>query len=483
MWESSKGFILILGLSIFLRVFLLDFESLWLDEGSSIKFAKSNPIEIIKSAQDAHPPLYYLILHFWIKILGDSEFSVRFPSVIFGVITIYVVYKFCLEFWNNKVALLSSLITGISTFQVFYSQEARMYSLLCLLSALSFLYFAKILKEQKLEFYVLHLFTNIFLLYTHLYGFFILFAQVIYVLFIERKKLKEFGVAISITFLFYIPRLLLVLKQLGNILISGEFWLPRPNLMDFVKTLAQFAGATYPMPRDDSGAIILKKFVIEYLAPGILLSIMLVLFSLSIFKFKNFSGERRKIYIMLLIWFLSPILIPYVLSQFVTPFYFARYAIASSIAFYILVSIGFENLEAKFERYLLNVVILLSIMNLAWYYTKTNKEQWRESVKFIEERANSEDLIIASKYVFYYYSKRQDLQRFNFPDVDEPEMIRILRELRSSVIPKYKKVWFVSSHTPKLEKLMIKSLSDSMGVILVRKFLGIDIFVFERRNN
>lgn len=483
MWESSKCLILILGLSFFLRVFLLDIESLWLDEGSSIKFAKSNPAEIVKSTQDAHPPLYYLLLHFWMKIFGDSEFSVRFPSVIFGVITVYVVYKLCLEFWSAKVALLSSLLVGISTFQVFYSQEARMYSLLCLLSTLSFLYFAKILKEQKLRFYAIYLFVNVLLLYTHLYSLFILFAQVIYVVFIDKKKLKEFGIAILFAFLFYVPRLFLMFGRIGNILMSGEFWLPKPGFVDILKTLAQFAGATYPMPRDDSGAIILKSFIIEYSSAGILLLIMLGMFLISIFKFKNFSRERRKVYAMLLLWFLSPIFVPYVLSQFVTPFYFTRYAIASSVAFYIIVSIGLENLEAKFEKYLIGAVVFLSIVNLAWYYAKTNKEQWREAVKFIEEQANSDDLIIASKYVFYYYSKREDVEKFEFPDVEEPERSRIVEKLRSSVIPKHKRIWFVSSHTPELEKLILESFSDSMEVKLKKKFLGIDIFLFERREN
>ncbi len=60
---KTSVFIFILGLSLFLRVFLLDVESLWLDEGSSVKFAKLSVAEIVKSTQtDAHPPLYYLII-------------------------------------------------------------------------------------------------------------------------------------------------------------------------------------------------------------------------------------------------------------------------------------------------------------------------------------------------------------------------------------------------------------------------------------
>ncbi len=481
--ENSRSLILILLLSFFLRVFLLDFESLWLDEGSSIRFAKLGVAEIFESTQtDAHPPLYYLLLHFWIKIFGDSEFSVRFPSVIFGVLTVWVVYKFCFKFWSRNVAILSSLIVGISTFQVFYSQEARMYSLLCFLSTLSFFYFMKILRDDQFKFYVFYSVVNVFLLYTHLYSFFVLLAQVIYVIFVERERVKGLVVSFIFSFVFYIPRFFVVLNQAKSFLLSSEFWLPRPGFVDLLKTLAQFAGATYPMPRDDAGNVILWRFIVEYLSAGVLLFIMFALVFLSVLEFGEFQRERRRIYIILLLWFFMPIFVPYVLSQFMTPFYFARYVIASSVAFYILISIGYENFEMKFKPHLLGIVIFLSVINLAWYYGKINKEQWREAVKFIEGRAVDEDLVIASKEVFYYYVKRKDFDTFKFPDVSETERKEIIEKLRLSM-PRYKRIWFVSSHSPDIDKLVVSILSDSMDISMKQKFLGIEIFVFKRRGN
>ncbi|CUS76611.1 Dolichyl-phosphate-mannose-protein mannosyltransferase [Candidatus Kryptonium thompsonii] len=475
----SNVFIFILALSLFLRIFLLDFESLWLDEGSSIKFAKLSIPELIKASQaDGNPPLYYLILHFWIKIFGDSEFSFRFPSVIFGVLIVIAVYQFCLEFWSREVAIFSSFMTGISVFQIFYSQEARMYALLCLLSLVSFFYFVKILKQGKFKHYVFYTFTNILLLYTHLYAFFTIFAQLIFVAFQEGKKLKVFLLSLFISFLFFIPRFLIVLKQANEILISGEFWLPRPDFIDFLKTLIQFAGATYPMPRDEFGNVILGRFIIEYSNSAILLFIMLAMIVFSIFNFKEFSHEKRKIYLIFWLWFIIPILVPFALSQFLTPFYFTRYAIASSIAFYCLASIGFENYNGRFRKYIVYIFLLLSVVNLGWYYGKTNKEEWREAVKFVEERARGGDLIIANKYVFYYYSKKDDVVKIKLPDVSEQNKNVLIDEL-NSLSQKYKRIWFVSSHQPKLEDIVVKVLSNSMSLAMKKKFLGIEIFLFE----
>ena len=74
---------MILGFS--LRLYGITSESIWLDEAFSIQLAKHGPFEIIrKTASDVHPPLYYLLLHFWIDLFGASEFSVRFLSLLFG---------------------------------------------------------------------------------------------------------------------------------------------------------------------------------------------------------------------------------------------------------------------------------------------------------------------------------------------------------------------------------------------------------------
>ena len=69
----------ILLLGLFLRVYNLSSESIWLDEGVSIRLAHLTPSEIIEDrTSNVHSPLYFLILHYWVKHFGDSGFAVRF---------------------------------------------------------------------------------------------------------------------------------------------------------------------------------------------------------------------------------------------------------------------------------------------------------------------------------------------------------------------------------------------------------------------
>jgi len=475
----AKIFILIFTLGIFLRVFLLDEESLWLDEGTSLKIAKLKTLEIVKLESDANPPLYYLILHFWIKIFGDSEFSVRFPSVIFGSATIFIVFKLLSSF-DREVALLSSLLTSISTFLVFYSQEARAYSLFLMISTLSYLFLLEALKRGEMKFFIFYTLSVVLMLYTHIYSFFIVFSHIVFVLLCYANRIKKFSFFFSLSLLFYIPRVIVVLNQAKKIVSQG-FWLPRPSFVDIGKTLIQFSGATYPMPRDEAGNVILKSFIIEYSSSAILLFILGVLIFVLHLNFKRVNPERRKFIFMLWIWFLSPIILPFILSQFLTPFYFTRYAIPSSVAFYMLASMGIEFVRKEFKDIILVLVFVLSVVNLVWYYAKTNKEQWREVAKFVEERIEENDLIVASKYVFYYYFKRTDVRTFSFQDLSGEEAEKHIRYFLS-IVGGYKRIWFVSSHPWEVEGIALENLKRLMNLNSRKRFLGIEIFLFERRD-
>lgn len=85
--------LIITGLSLFLRLIFLDLKSVWLDEAASFYFAKENPLGLPHTLafNDNHPPLYYLVLHFFLRY-GSSEFILRFSYAIAGALTIPVFY-------------------------------------------------------------------------------------------------------------------------------------------------------------------------------------------------------------------------------------------------------------------------------------------------------------------------------------------------------------------------------------------------------
>lgn len=128
---------LILLLAAFLRFYRLDSSSLWSDEGNTWALLSRSFAQIAKdAAADIHPPGYYWLLKLWSMTVGNNAWGMRSFSAVAGVLLVYVVYQLgrCLE--SNAqltgIALLATLLAALNPFQIYYSQEARMYLLLAL---------------------------------------------------------------------------------------------------------------------------------------------------------------------------------------------------------------------------------------------------------------------------------------------------------------------------------------------------------------
>ncbi len=127
-------FILLIGLA--LRLYQLGKLDFWIDEVWSICFTRG--LDLIG---DMHPPLYYAMLKFWIKIFGETEFKIRLLSALFSFFTIFIIFKLGKLMFNYKVGLISAFILSLSPIHIWYSQEARQYSLSVFLSMLMVYFF------------------------------------------------------------------------------------------------------------------------------------------------------------------------------------------------------------------------------------------------------------------------------------------------------------------------------------------------------
>jgi mannosyltransferase len=109
---------------------------LWLDEALSVNIARL-PIDEIPEAlrHDGHPPLYYLVLNFWMRMVGTGDWAVRALSGVFGVAAVVVVWLAARRALGTRAAWAAALIAAVLPFAVRYSTEARMYSLVMLLVA------------------------------------------------------------------------------------------------------------------------------------------------------------------------------------------------------------------------------------------------------------------------------------------------------------------------------------------------------------
>jgi len=147
-------FFTVITISIFSRFFLLQNQSLWFDEGWSLALSDATSLQENfykiqnREAGDKYQTLYYLLLFLWRSLFGESEFAIRSLSALFGVASVIIVYFTCLNIYGKKHAFWSSLILAVSSFSVFYSQDARPYSLLIFIAAFQIYFFSKSLNPE-----------------------------------------------------------------------------------------------------------------------------------------------------------------------------------------------------------------------------------------------------------------------------------------------------------------------------------------------
>ena len=113
-----------------LRVYRLGSESLWYDETVSVHLATKNIPELVAhTAGDIHPPGYYLLLHAWSQVAGSSDFSSAYLSLFFGLLLVALAYRLGRLVFGADVGLLAALLVALSPYNLWYSQEVRMYTL------------------------------------------------------------------------------------------------------------------------------------------------------------------------------------------------------------------------------------------------------------------------------------------------------------------------------------------------------------------
>lgn len=375
-WNHQKAawvfFLLILLTGTILRAYHLGDAPYSLDELFSIKHASLPFMDIISNVDnEPHPPFYYILLHFWMGIFGSSEIATRSLSVLFGVVSIYLMWCLGTLLFNRETGLIASLILAISSFHIRYSQESRMYSLMVMLTLVSMYFFVKMQGGKDHKYYPYYLISSTLLLYSHIYGIFIILAQNFYVAIILftsltrgkniRKSpakgfsIKNWIVLQSILFVVFIPWLLVLGSQIMGV-NDGSFvnlnWLPETHLSDIPRTFLLFA---------------------SYEPLTLALFFLLSISAFIVWKrSRRDSGMQNSNPLTLLsLWMVVPILVPFVLSLWVFPMYYPKYAIAASLALFLLASKGISNIKSKkLKGSILMLLVYLSATSI--YYAFMN---------------------------------------------------------------------------------------------------------------
>ena len=99
-------------------------------------------------AGEPHPPGYYIVMLGWTKWFGSSIFSLRLPSLLFGIASILLIYVLARYTEDALTALLAAAMLAVNGFHLYWSQIARMYSMACFLGLLSTVLLVLIVKQR-----------------------------------------------------------------------------------------------------------------------------------------------------------------------------------------------------------------------------------------------------------------------------------------------------------------------------------------------
>ena len=210
-------------------------EYYWIDEGLSIGIAKHHFFDIPGVLrQDGSPPLYYMLLHFWVQAFGAGEHATHVLSLIFSTLCIPAGLWAGWSLFGRRVGIFTGIVCAADPFITVYAQETRMYSLVALLSILCTALFLHVFVLRRRRYIPWFAIALVALIYTHLWSAFFVFGALATVAVLawrepaERRALLRdaafgFGGA-GLLYLPWLPTALYQLKHTGAPWANGPTW-------------------------------------------------------------------------------------------------------------------------------------------------------------------------------------------------------------------------------------------------------------------
>lgn len=432
---SKKSMFLILLLILvagsLLRLYQLDKESLWIDEAFTASYARGSLQGLINGLYETEgaPPGHYLLLHYWIKLFGDSAYSLRFPSVIFGVASIILMYQLGAMLFSRKTGLIAALLLSTSMLQVLFSQEARLYSLYGFLVLSTACFFVMIIKmepgKKKVQAFLPFAGYFFFLVLALYVNYLALFLIAIYTLLawlnqkdLPRKFFRNWILAHLLVVLAALPLLNLFLGQFAQVNTGLAPELVKRGLPSLLASLGVFF---YALP--------------------LLALVLILVFLISSRKKTSWNflemashqagiSEGKLVLMLACFGAIYAYLSVYPLTLFgihVTRFplthsyFLIRHSYFLVPVFYLLVSARIANFRSrKLAAFALLLLVSVNSFSFYQYYSQPTKAQWQEAVEFIELQSTSDSPIIlldkggfSSRFLLDYYSQDYSQKSFS----------------------------------------------------------------------
>lgn len=451
--DSNLFVIFLLLIGLISRFFRIGQESLWLDEASSIYFSMNTSFnEVISYLQsgmwnDPHPIFYYFLLHNWIKVFGTSEVAVRSLSAIFGILIIILTYYAGKKFINNNTGIIASILVLVNYTNIWYSQEARMYTLTSMLILFSTCLCYMFLSMNKFRYFILYIVSALILIYTDYIGLIVisvhfLFGLINILIQSDTKSLYKILFAYIIIILLYIPW---IPSLLNTVSAEKWLWMNTLTLDEAFDALIFIIGI---VPND-------IKLIIPFMPKLLIDIIILIVFAVLVIGIMRSLLEMTKFSSLIAMICIIPSMM-FLISLYVTPIYSTRQISPFVPEIALILAIGLVRIRyvpfdflypPKFyinNLYLVLLIMLILCNSVSVYlmYTNENKENWRDLAEYVGEHVHEEDIILINtmgcvRPFSYYFST----------NVSSPAIYGVLNtDDAKSKLQEHQRIWLILSH-------------------------------------
>lgn len=350
-------------------------------------------IWLLSSQNEPNPPLFLFIEHFIINIFGLSPMAVRFPSLVFSSLTPVFLFLLGRKLFSSTAGFTAALLFIFSSQQFYYGLEARTYALLYLAAAASIYYFFCFKSDPKnRKYFWLLILANMVMVYSHYFGWLVVFAEAMIVLMCLKNKglIKGWMLNTAIQVILYAPMWGVMIQQF---LISGKgTWVTPPLPQDYYIEMANMLNG-----------LVAVKFIFCIL-------LLTIIYGLYTGK-GGWLFNRNHLYLLLLFF------VPYTLMFFVSfkmPIFLNRYILFGSVSLYLLVGGVFGVISEKLERLKFVPLFLLLIVSFFSLTILPNTVYFRDvqkAVAKVKALHSDGDLILIhalpGKEGFAYYYNRE----------------------------------------------------------------------------
>lgn len=453
-------------------------ESIWLDEATSLIIARMSPSSVVAwAAADIHPPLYYLVLHFWLG-WGESEFAVRALSALLGVATIVVVYALASELFDTQAGVLSAFLFALAPLHVWYSQETRMYVMVTMLSLLASYLLVKALRRPgRGLLWTTYVVISALALYTHYFALFVLLFCNLFALYWMWRHgsgaWRRWLWAQLAVVLLFLPWMPILYRQVTT---GGGGWVERtigrPTLKSLLDTWLKFSVGL------DSGLypVALRRIAYALLLVSLLVAVLRVLWPRWSKATASLAGDREGV-LFCLMGAALPVLAIWLLSQ-VKPMYSTRYLLVFMPVYWILVAYGIGRLPHHGLRAAVTTLLLVTLLlgNYAAWRVEQNPD-WRGVASHVLQRARPGDVVLFSPRwnvkPFEYYNRGQVDTNMDLPIPVTPEAAQAVV---GDIAQRYQRVWLVwqRGHYSDPDGIPKGILESRYKVVEEAKFRGVD---------